>query len=287
MRAVCALAVAIAAIAPVHAVHAEPASDGAVALLPLDADARLELYGQPVASELARALIAGGIEVVVIGPKMEVSPRARLIVDGTIKRGAGDGVALSVRVRDRTSGVVLDKLEASAPSLTQIDRAAAELSARVLPSVKTQLAALDARTSPGDPPRPQVPHAVTQPPAQLVPGVVVAVGTGVLEDALRHELEHAGERRAIYGTPALGAAVAFALDSISYVVEDGTVPFARARVHVKVEGRTVTKPFDRVVVTDTVVGDKNITPEQLAERTARAVLDILAPHLRRAISGWK
>jgi hypothetical protein len=277
--------VAIAATAPVHA---EPANAGAVALLPLDADARLELYGQPVASELAHALIAGGIDVVVIGPRMEVPPRARLIVDGTITRGSGDAVALSVRVRDRTSGAVLDKLEASAPSLTQIDRAAAELSARVLPSVKTQLATLDrvARTPPASEPRPAATTTETH-PAQLLPGVVVAVGTGVFEDALRRELERAGERRAIYGTPALGAAVAFALDSISYVVEDGTVPFARAHVHVKVEGRTVTKPFDRVVVTDTVVGDKHLAPEQLAARTARAVLDILQPHLRRAITGWK
>ena len=48
MRIAIALVIACAATS----VRADPAS---VALLPLDAEAKLEIYGQPVASEVARA----------------------------------------------------------------------------------------------------------------------------------------------------------------------------------------------------------------------------------------
>src|SRR5438874_5521770 len=121
----------------VVAAHGSPARAGGeadtVALLPLDADQRLEIYGQPVASELARALGAGGIEVVVVGRKMAVPERARLVIDGTIKAGKGDAVTLAVRVRDKSSGAVLDTQSVNAPELTAIDRAAEQLSALVLP----------------------------------------------------------------------------------------------------------------------------------------------------------
>ncbi|HEY5934096.1 MAG TPA: hypothetical protein VIU61_05670, partial [Kofleriaceae bacterium] len=114
-----------------------PPKGDAVALLPLDTDARLELYGQPVASEIARALIAGGIDVVVVGPKMAVPDRAKLVVDGTIK-GKGDAVVLTIRVRIRENGKALQPqpLESTAPSLTAIDKAAEDLARRLLPIVR-------------------------------------------------------------------------------------------------------------------------------------------------------
>ena len=114
----------------------------AVALLPLDADAKLELFGQPVASEVARALVQGGLEVVVVGPRMAVPGKARVVVDGTIKAGKGTTVVLAVRLRDVRTGEVLDTIPVEAASMTAMDRAAEELSAKVLPSVKTHLAAL-------------------------------------------------------------------------------------------------------------------------------------------------
>ncbi len=77
----------LALLVLVGVARAEPEPAHAVALLPLDADAKLELYGQPVASELARALVQGGLDVVVVGPKMAVPEKARLVVDGTIKFG--------------------------------------------------------------------------------------------------------------------------------------------------------------------------------------------------------
>src|SRR5262245_21447863 len=114
-------------------------ADDAVALLPLDADAKLEIYGQPVASELARALVAGGVDVVVVGPKMAVPERAKLIVDGQITATKQDAVVLSLRIRNPVDGTTLSTTQASAQGLQNIDKAAAELSAKLLPLVKTQI----------------------------------------------------------------------------------------------------------------------------------------------------
>src|SRR4051812_14068849 len=116
MRFVIVAVVAIGWLCPATRAHAE--SD-AVALLPLDAEQRLAIYGQAVASEVARALVAGGIDVVVVGPKMAVPERARLVFDGTIT-GKGEAVTLTLRVRDRMAGTVLDSVTATAPSLTTI-----------------------------------------------------------------------------------------------------------------------------------------------------------------------
>src|SRR5512143_2429680 len=102
--------------------HTARADGDAVALLPLDADKSLELYGQPVASEIARALVAEHVDVVVVGPKMVVPERVRLIVDGTITGGkGGDAIHLSVRIRERATAATLAKLTADAPALTSID----------------------------------------------------------------------------------------------------------------------------------------------------------------------
>jgi hypothetical protein len=44
--------------------------------------------------------------------------------------------------------------------------------------------------------------------------------------------------------------------------------------------------FDRVIVTDTVVGEKGLDADKLTERVAREVLEIADPHLKRRISTW-
>ncbi len=121
-------------------------ADGQVALLPLDADQQLELYGQPIASEIARALAAGGVDVVVVGPKSSVPEKVKLIVDGKVSAGKGDAVMLSIRVRD-PNGNTLDTLSAAAAALTELDHAAADLAARVLPTVKGRLAVIAAHTA--------------------------------------------------------------------------------------------------------------------------------------------
>ena len=108
--------------------HADNTAKAAVALLPLDAEAKLEVYGQPVASEIAQALIAAQIDVVVVLPKMAVPEHAKLIVDGKIASAKGGAIELSIRVRDPKSGTVLQTLHASAPSLANIDLSGADLS---------------------------------------------------------------------------------------------------------------------------------------------------------------
>ena len=80
--------------------HGEPARDNAIALLPLDTDRSLEIYGQPVASELARALVDASVAVVVVGPKMAVPERARLIIDGTIGVGRASSITIALRIRN-------------------------------------------------------------------------------------------------------------------------------------------------------------------------------------------
>jgi hypothetical protein len=44
--------------------------------------------------------------------------------------------------------------------------------------------------------------------------------------------------------------------------------------------------FDRVVATDTVLGERGMAPPELAARVAREVLAIVRPHLRRSVPAW-
>lgn len=284
--------------------HAE-APSGAVALLPLDADQRLELYGQPVASEIARALVAGKIDVVVVGPRMAVPERARLIVDGTITNGKGDAVVLTIRVRNKVDGVVLATMQATADGLANIDKAAAELSGRVLPSVRERLAARP-------PPVRDVGavHEVVTPPApapvRLRPLLVAVSAADASTDRLRGPLASAFDTwarvhdreptptdppmlaRALASTTvkASGNDLGIALEIGGYTLEPGAVPRARARVRVRIAD-TVGVVFDRVVVTDTVVGDKQMPLDALAARVAREVVDIMRPHVARSVVGWR
>jgi len=103
---------------------------------------------------------------------------------------------------------------------------------------------------------------------------------------LRNELE----REAVLWAAAQRDQTTVRFAVIAYSVKvDNKVPMARARVQVKIgdsecgaKGRPICK-FDRVMRTDTVVGDTDAPAEQLAARTAREVLAILRPHLRRAM----
>lgn len=251
-----------------------PTPKSAIALLPLDADQPLEIYGQPVASELARALVAGGFDVVVVGPKMAVPERAQLIVDGKIagppKGERTQTVTLTVRVRSAAEGLVLETLEAKADGLASIDRAAADLSTRMLPVIRTQLAA---QTAQRDPPKPAPPAIVRAPAPAPKPWEIATSGTDpALAAALAAEVP--AWSRTVPGT------------KIELVVKDYTitrakvVSLARARVHVRTWQGT-RKTFDRVVVTDTVVGDRVMFSGALVSRVAREVLAIAAPHVRR------
>lgn len=298
----------LAGAAPIA--HGEPATGEAVALLPLDADRSLEIYGQPVASEIARALGAGNIQVVVVGPKMGVPDRARLIVDGTIALGKASAVTISLRIRSTVDGVVLETLSATAPGLAKIDGAAAELSARILPIVRDKLAALR-KPPPEDHGRViQVRPPVGAEPRPAPPDrpVLVAIvdsrrpaGTGVLLGALDTAVadwiraHHREVRKldpgkldakiAAHSVAAEGSDLAFGFWILDYAPDASPLPMARVRVRVQITDATAVL-FDRVIATDTVVGETGMAVADLAGRVAREVLAILRPHVRRTVPSW-
>jgi hypothetical protein len=286
------------------AVHADPSAPravprqglpGVVALLPLDADAKLEIFGQPVASEVARALVAGGLDVVVVGPKMAVPDRARVIVDGTIV-AVGDGVKLVARIRDRETGKVLEAVPASADSLNSIDRAASELSSKVLPAVQHELAVLAAvdAAKPVESTTKPIATVAKAAPAPPIVLVALAPSKSPLHDALAGALDAWTQRgnhtlqlgaADVKAVAAAHAEIGIALDIESYYAEDiaiagGKAPSAYARVRLRVtNGRK--QVIDRVIATDTVLGDR----ARLAELVAREVLWIAEPRLRK-VSTW-
>jgi hypothetical protein len=279
-------------------------SRGAVALLPLDAGPKLEIYGQAVATEIARALTAGGVEVVVVGANMDVPVGARLIVDGTLSTDRGGLVSLSMRVRNPIDNTVLDTLSATAPSLAQVDKAASDLSTRVLPVVRERLAALSAG-------RPGADHPIrTLPPGGAAARpMLVAISPAAGAEPLRGALAGAADRwvRAAHRDPRVvaprslegalapkavasaSAESAVAFEILDYSVRSGKrtpdVPLARARVRVRISDPSAVV-FDRIVVTDTIVGERRMAPAELAARVADEVLAILRPHVRRAVSPW-
>jgi hypothetical protein len=267
--------------------RAEPVAPHAVALLPLDAERSLEIYGQPVASEIARALVAGSVAVVVVGPKMAVPERARLIIDGTISLGKASAVTISVRIRDPLDGKVLDTISATAPGLARIDGAAAELSSRVLPIIRDRLAALRLR-SPDDRDHGRVIQA-TAPATERAVLIAITDATRPSRGApLAAALDAAlagwtlAHHRQIKKLEAAKLAPKVAARTVGeaqtelgigfwilgYQPEAGAIPMARARVRVR-------------------IADKGIAAPELAARVAREVLAILRPHLRRQVPSWE
>jgi len=288
--------------------HGEP--NDAVALLPFDAKGALEIYGQPVANEIARSLKGDSLEVVVVGNKETVPDSVKLIVDGKIAKGAGGSVVLSLRIRNPKDGSVLDELSEPAPGLASIDKAAAALSAKLLPAVHKQLDKL-VETKP--PPRTETlptrpPPGVVQPALTPVLIAIAASPDAAIEvEPLRAVLadavaawarSHRREPRTVDASTLVrrlapqtvlhaGAERGFAFEVLGYDIRQfkHKVPIARARVRVRIcDGQAVL--FDRVVVTDSIVGSPSTPPAELAARTAREVLAILLPHVRRAVPEW-
>lgn len=272
-----------------------------IALLPLDADKRLEIYGQPVAAELGRALKAAGLDVVVVGDKATVPESAQLIVDGSIKKAGKNEVTLSLRIRDPKGGTVLETLPSSTTPLTTIDKAAAELSAKIVPAVRAQLAAIAAAKKPElAPPGPPAPRGTQTPPtvpvtptgpavAPAVPMIAVNVAAlhdspvvSLLTSALRDEAMVWAKAHA---SPA-AAGHAIELEVLGVDVDPGDVPMAQARARARItDGQLLV--FDRVIVTDTIVGDRHISDRDMAVRTAREVLAVANAQLRRIAKGWR
>jgi len=285
--------------------HADTPKPDAVALLPLDADARMAIYGQPVASEIARALGAGGIDVVVVGAKMAMPDRAKLIVDGTVGATKAELVTVSLRVRNPVDGTTLATTQAQVQGLANIDKVAADVSTKLLPIVREKLEALKPKAVEPSETNPKI---VTVAPDVMRP-LLVGVSTSsksasqdALKDAFAAQLGPwaAHQKRAPKATEAKllragdavktlkaqGTDLGIALEIKGFSITSDTIPLGRARVHVVVADAAGVL-FDRVVVTDSVVGDKGIKTEVMAARVAREVLEILRPHLKRLVTAWR
>jgi hypothetical protein len=282
-----------------------------VVLLPLDAEKGLEIYGQPVASEVARALRGAKIETDVIGAKMAVPDNAKLIVDGTIAAGKQNknDVVLTLRIRNPIDGVTLATVSSTAAGIANIDKAAADVSTRLMAELQERLAALRTSTKVEPDRDTGNVHHVARPPAPaLRPMLAVVSMADVESDFLRAALtaQLDAQLRRVYRSPQLvdpakmsrelatatvkdsGLDLGMLLEITSYSLEytDDRVPLARAEVRIRVTD-AVGIVFDRTVVTDTVVGEKTLALQQLADRVAREVFDIARPHLRRQVRAWR
>jgi hypothetical protein len=297
----------LALLASVGLAHAD-----SVALLPLDGDRRLEIYGQPIASEIGRALEAAGVNVVIVGAKMAVPAQAQLIVDGTIKAGKSDAIALSIRIRDPRDGTVLQVLPATAASLRTIDKAAAELSTQIVPAVKTHLDALAVAraATPAPEPGSPVPPPVERAAAPRLPIVLAAVSsprpvvpalellaTTTAAELVRWVPQHrrAGQlvdpqrlsrAEAVQTLAQAPGGVGIAIEILSFEVDPGMVPVARARARVRISDG-VTLRYEQVIRTGTIVGDRDISEHELAARTGRELLAMINAELRLRIEGWR
>jgi hypothetical protein len=301
------IAIALAMVAPSVAAPggaagpvADPAPAAAVtiALLPLATGKGLALYGQPVASELARALRAGGLDVVVVSAGAPVPARARLVIDGTVAPD-GDGVALEVRVRDPARGAVVATLAARAPELAAIDRAAADLSVRLLPAIRAQLAQASPVAhapvehtpvdhAPVD--RAPVDHApVDHAPVAPAPAALIVARSLVLDfpaaaaasiaTALVRRVHHRAVPGELAPGPLVGADFAVVVEITAFDVEQVGVLIGRARARVRWIGATGAVIAERVVHTDTVVGNRRGDAAALARACADQLVAIVAPRV--------
>ncbi|HEX4423628.1 MAG TPA: hypothetical protein VH165_37215 [Kofleriaceae bacterium] len=288
--------------------HAEPApapAGEAVALLPLDAEHSLEIYGQPIASEIARALVGGAIQVVVVGPRMAVPDGAKLIVDGTISAGKAGAIAIVIRIRNPLDGKVLKTHQANAAGLAKLDSATAELAAQILPLVRDQLVVVRAQAAAaGDHGHvvqtsrlPAIEHTALIAVADESHAANNAALVAALEPAVadwtrahHHQQQQIDPSKLVPQlasksvTGASDLAIGFWV--LSYQPEAGAVAMARAKVRVRIADATAVV-FDRVVVTDTVLGDRGSSPAELAARVSREILAILRPHMMRHVRAWE
>ena len=151
-------------------------------------------------------------------------------------------------------------------------------------------------------------HQVDQPPQpQLRPMLAVVSMTDMESDPLRAALtiQLEAQLRKVYRSPQLVSPAKMShalatqtvkdskldlgmlLEITSYTLElEDNVPIARAHVRFRVTD-AVGIVFDRVIVTDSIVGEKLMPLPVLAERVAREVFDIARPHLRRKVTAWR
>ena len=306
MRVLAAVVVAVIALGGVARAEDAPQL---IALLPLDAEKKLEIYGQPVANEVAKVLRGAGLTVTVVGARMGVPDETRLIIDGTIAAEKtdrkGDAIVLTLRIRNPADGATLGTLSSTAASVATMDQVVPDISARLLPAVRAQLTARPPALPVENPPPPL---AAASPPAAPRRALLTAIKAGapateVLRTALATSLTemvvHAQREptpidpamlarpRAARAVKEQGTDLGIVLELEMYTAATCRgIPCARAQVRVRVAD-AVGILFDRIVVTDTIIGDRGMTDPALAARTAREVFAILRPKLVRTVPAWR
>jgi hypothetical protein len=281
----------------VFAPRAARAADASpvIALLPLAADNKLDLYGQPVAAEVARALEQDGFAIVLVTSTSPVPSRARLVIDGRIVRGDDGAIVLEARVRDPATSETLGQVRSGAAALTRIDEAAVGLAERLGPVLRDGLAALDradrdrlaART---DRAAPAAAHGAAgrragadRRPVALItfsPPAARGADDPVAEPRLRHG---AGRMASLLGyradPSATDAALFVHIDLLGVDYRDRGVITARARARVRVSD-TSGVVFERVVRTDTLVGGRGDRKDAVLAAAVEQIVDIAVPRVR-------
>lgn len=291
-------AIAIVVVSLLALVRPARADDGRViALLPLAAERKLQIYGQPVASAVARALEQDGFSITVVSSTAPVPSKARLVIDGRIVRGAGDTVLLEARVRDPAIGTIVAELSASAPALTRIDEAATDLAAQLAPILTAGLAAQDAEPAGQDPaPTPVEPGEAPAPEVvDARPAATVTVRSGVTlgkdDPELLPLLRAGGARLAgLVGyqaqDTAASPALTISIDLLGISYGKGGVVTARARARVRVATEHG-KVFERTVRTDTLVGGRGDRRDAVARAAIDQIVDIAMPRVREQLAKAK
>jgi len=271
-----------------------------IAVIPLQADRRLALYGAPVASELAGALERAGFEVVLVSDVAVVPTRAWLVVDGRLV-ATGKAVTIELRIRDPERAVDVTRLAARAPTLASIDAATRDLAADLTAAI---VAARPAAApppphapidpvAPRDPIDPVAPIAPPPAPPDPRPHAQLVVRGKALHDGAGAPLDVAALTR-----PALTRLAA----RLGYVVVDdpaaplvitaeltrlvagfeGDVPVGRGRARVIVS-RAGAVVFDRLVRTDTVVGSRGDRVDTVVRLVAAQAADVVLPRVRERL----
>lgn len=273
-----------------------------LALLPLDTPPKLAIYGQPVAAEIARALTAAGLDVVVVGAQMAVPGEAVLVIEGSLI-SARRKVKVELRLRTLDSRTPLATVASKEVALETIDRAASEVADALLPQLQSELDKRASAHRPSAPPPPEsipapVPAPVLQPAllAVAAPGAALAMREAFIEqmrsaavvlpgatyETRTAPLSDVSPASVMAMSAAASGALTLAFDVRELVVADRGVFVGGVKVRVLV-ARTGKIVFDRLLTTDTVVGARKGNLDGLLALLAREVVTILRPRYARSV----
>lgn len=274
-----------------------------VAVIPLQAERRLALYGAPVASELAAALTRAGFEVVLVSDVAVVPTRAWLVVDGRLIT-AGKAVTIELRIRDPERAIDVTRLAARAATLATIDAATRDLAEDLTAAITAARANAPAAPSP-----PGEPRVVDDPGAPVAPPLADPIAPAPAPDPRPHAQVrvrgkplHDGAGAPLDVAALTRPALARLAARLGYVVVDdpaaplvitaeltrlvagfeGEVPVGRGRARVTVsrDGAVV---FDRLVRTDTVVGSRGDRVDTVVRLVAAQAADVVLPRVRERL----